>query len=93
MLHFICMTDNVTIHCLFFGESKAIVGVGEKAFTLPSNSTTIDFEKILLQEFPSLAKILPQSIFSVNLEYIEKSKSVILKQNDEIAVIPPLSGG
>jgi molybdopterin converting factor small subunit len=87
------MNDNVTVRCLFFGESKSITGIGEKSFTLPINSTTQHLEKILLEEYPKLQKILPQSIFSVNLEYIEKSQSVILKQNDEVAVIPPLSGG
>jgi molybdopterin converting factor subunit 1 len=87
------MSDNVTIRCLFFGESKSVAGIGEKEFTLPTNSTTVDLEKILLEEFPGLVRILPQAIFAVNLEYVDKSKSVILNHNDEVAVIPPLSGG
>lgn len=46
------------------------------------------FITLFLFSFP-----IDKCLLAVNLEYIERGKSVVLKEGDEIAVIPPISGG
>jgi len=79
--------------CLFFARSKEITGIPEKEYNVPEGYNTTQFVEILLEDFPALKDILQVSLLSVNLEYLEWGTSVTLHQNDEIAVIPPISGG
>jgi len=76
---------------LFFAGAKDIVGKDRVEFELEEGITTTQFEKILLTTFPRLNKIIETCILAVNQEYAEEP--VQLKPNDEIAVIPPISGG
>ncbi|GAB7388858.1 hypothetical protein BSNK01_26960 [Bacillaceae bacterium] len=43
------------------------------------------------REYPVLASLVPQSVVSVNLEYAAPDQ--VVKEGDEIALIPPVSGG
>ena len=47
----------------------------------------------VVSKYPNLKKYLDQEIlrFAVNQEYVEEN--IDLKQEDEIAVFPPVSGG
>jgi len=81
------------IHCLFFAESKRLTGIESRDFNFEKEITSSDFFHILLLEYPALLKVADHSILAVNLEYVEKEASVILKNGDEIAFITPLSGG
>ena len=84
---------SITIKCLFFGESKSITSLSEKEITLPIGSTTSDLISTLEADFPTLKILLQRSVLAVNLEYIEKDQQQTLNNNDEVAIIPPLSGG
>jgi len=79
------------VKCLFFAGAKDIVGKSPIEFEINEGTTTTNFKKILLAQHPSLEKILTTSLLAVNQEYVETS--VVLKDGDEIAVIPPISGG
>ena len=50
-------------------------------------------KKFVVSKYPDLKKHLDQEIlrFAVNQEYVEEN--IDLKQEDEIAVFPPVSGG
>jgi len=80
------------VKCLFFAESRARTRLGDKEFFLEEGNTTKELTQKILQEFPSLSDILNRCIFAVNQEYLGENP-VILKEGDEIAIIPPLSGG
>lgn len=77
------------VNILAFGIAKEI---------LKSNHLTIDFEgstsqdlkKELEIQFPSL-KQLPSYLIAVNNEYVPGT--IKINSNDEIAIIPPVSGG
>jgi len=81
------------VTCLFFAKSREITGVSEKKYTLPLNTDTNQFIDILLKDFPRLQEIIGNCLLAVNLQYVERDQSIILKENDEVAVIPPISGG
>jgi len=79
------------VTCLFFAGARDAVGVSSETIELAEGTTTVDFVKVLLQKYPSLEKVLQTSLLAVNQEYVEEP--VQLKTGDEVAVIPPISGG
>ncbi|MCL4146076.1 UNVERIFIED_CONTAM: hypothetical protein GTU68_060768 [Idotea baltica] len=57
---------------------------------LSSNITIADFKEILIEKHPKLSDYKSFSV-AVNETYTEDS--YLLKENDVIALIPPVSGG
>jgi molybdopterin converting factor subunit 1 len=75
---------------LLFGITRDLVGQNRLAVDLPANSRVADLMAALHGQYPTLAGI--QSILvAVNSEYAEPD--TVLKPTDEIALIPPVSGG
>ncbi len=76
---------------LFFGISKDIVGKSEMEISdLTKKPTVNDLKNYLKDEFPEFSNLTSFAV-AVNSEYAKDDVS--LERNDEIAVIPPVSGG
>ncbi|MBK7651517.1 MAG: MoaD/ThiS family protein [Flammeovirgaceae bacterium] len=72
-----------------FGISRDIIGNRELAFEL-SGTSVGDLRNTLATQYPDLKKL--KSLFiAVNQEYA--SDEARLSETDEIALIPPVSGG
>ncbi|SDW26319.1 molybdopterin synthase sulfur carrier subunit [Lutibacter oricola] len=78
------------IQVLFFGITTDIVGENSTSLTVESNTSIKILKSKLIQKYPSL-KNLNEFAIAVNEEYAEND--LILKDNDVVAVIPPVSGG
>lgn len=73
-----------------FGISKDIVGGKIVEVELSSGQTVVELRNVLMTKYPAFAAL--KSVFiAVNHEYAEGS--LVLKEGDEIALIPPVSGG
>ncbi|HSS95473.1 MAG TPA: molybdenum cofactor biosynthesis protein MoaE [Terriglobales bacterium] len=79
------------VRVLFFGMLKELVGRQEDAIHLPDASTLGDLLIHYEKTFPSLKNILASLAMSVNEEYA--GPDVQLKNGDEVALLPPVSGG
>ncbi|MFT6370794.1 MAG: molybdopterin converting factor subunit 1 [Maribacter sp.] len=77
---------------LFFGIAKDIVGASQKVFSANDYrpKSVGELKQLLIQEYSELAKLTSLAV-AVNSEYAQDD--VPLKDNDEVAVIPPVSGG
>ncbi|AZA93655.1 Sulfur carrier protein moaD [Chryseobacterium nakagawai] len=75
---------------LAFGITKDIFGAPEKEFVVHDNLNVKALKDILEKDFPQLVK-LKSYFIAVNEEYAEEDQ--IITDTDEIAVIPPVSGG
>lgn len=77
---------------LLFGIAKDIIG--GSVFELPSGSkhpkNVLELKHILVQLFPEFAKLSSFAV-AVNSQYAHDDEA--LQINDEIAIIPPVSGG
>jgi sulfur-carrier protein len=72
-----------------FGISRDILGGREVELEISGNSVG-DLRKTLSSQFPKLDKL--NSLFiAVNQEYAADDKVILV--SDEIALIPPVSGG
>ncbi len=63
----------------------------EITLKIPENSNVKDILKIIIQEKPSLKNWENITKLAVNLEFVSPEFQV--KDGDEIALIPPVSGG
>ncbi len=77
------------INILAFGIAKDIFG--GPAIEVEINGSSVDQLKSVLEErFPKLKQIASYMV-AVNNEYAEDE--TVINERDEIAVIPPVSGG
>ena len=89
-------SPTVNVRLLFFAKARELAGVsGVNVHDLPASSTGAGLLKAVLSRFPVLDPIKDSVILAHNLEYVdlEGDAPVEIKEGDEIAVIPPVSGG
>lgn len=79
----------VRVRC--FAVAREIVGTGELVVDLPEGSTLIHLLDQIRRQFPRLEGLAGSLLFSVNREYAPSDRR--LAAGDEIALIPPVSGG
>ncbi|RXI98286.1 molybdopterin converting factor subunit 1 [Anaerobacillus alkaliphilus] len=76
------------IKVLFFAELEEIVGTRE--FTIDQTEmTALEVKEFLKKQFPTLP--VDRAMMAVNEEYVEETD--VVKANDIVAFIPPVSGG
>jgi molybdopterin synthase catalytic subunit len=75
----------------FFASYKEALGREEIDLELDENSDVSKLLEILRQDHPKLGNLLETLVVSVNLEYANYDR--MLKEGDEVALLPPVSGG
>ncbi len=78
------------INTLFFGITTDLVGASKLQIDVEENTLIKDFKLILLETYAQLENIHSYAI-AVNEEYA--TDDIVLKENDVVAIIPPVSGG
>ncbi len=82
--------SGVTVTVLFFGAARDVVGQSEIKLSLHAANAATALEQ-LLERFPGLRRFGRSLLFAVNQEYAQPDR--IIKEGDELAVFPPVSGG
>ena len=78
------------IHLLAFGLAKDIVGQQRSEMEVAEGITTDELQSQLIAEYPEMGNTLSIRL-AVNEEYV--LDAVVLNDGDEVALIPPVSGG
>ena len=81
----------MTIKLKFFAILHDLSGVRDATLELPDGATVSVASAAIARRFPTIEKYLPRVAYAVNQEY--RSKETVLRDGDEIALIPPVSGG
>lgn len=81
----------MTVHVRLFAMLRERVGQRELEWTVSSDDTVDDLWTALCVAFPRLAEGGATVTFAVNHEYVDRFHR--LHDNDEVAIIPPVSGG
>jgi molybdopterin converting factor subunit 1 len=79
------------IRVLFFGLTHDLAGFDEERVELPEGGRLADLWRSYELRFPKLAEALPSLVTAVNQEIAEGSQP--LRDGDEVAFLPPVSGG
>jgi molybdopterin synthase sulfur carrier subunit len=77
------------ITVLLFAKSREIVGEDQIDYQMNEGDTVSHLIKKLQSQFPDFAAL--NFIIAVNTEYVEKDYQ--LHDGDQVAIIPPISGG
>src|SRR5579872_6913989 len=79
------------VHVLFFGVLKDLTGRGSDLLNLPEHATLGDVFVHYEEITPRLGELAASIAISVNQEFANPDSP--LKEGDEIAFLPPVSGG
>ena len=80
----------MNVRILLFGVTKEIVGSSTLELDISSDGSVESMLSDLKGRYPAFKK-LNSLMVAVNSEYADNNQ--MLKENDEIALIPPVSGG
>ncbi|HLN99101.1 MAG TPA: molybdenum cofactor biosynthesis protein MoaE [Pyrinomonadaceae bacterium] len=85
-------TDNeICVRVLFFGAARDAAGQDEVDVVFKGARSAAGARAELLERFPGLRRFGRSLLFAVNQEYA--STDLEVKDGDELAVFPPVSGG
>src|SRR5207237_5099648 len=79
------------VRVLFFGMLKDAAGRASDTLQLPERATLAELLDSCGEKFPALPKFFGSLALSVNQEYA--NRATLLRENDEVALLPPVSGG
>ncbi|KAF9026348.1 hypothetical protein CPC16_003117 [Podila verticillata] len=85
------MTQKFTV--LYFASAKDAAKTDSDTFEWSAGITSAVLTQQLLARHPALDHVLKTSMFAVNMEYMDQDQSWTVQPGDEIAIIPPVSGG
>jgi molybdopterin converting factor subunit 1 len=81
----------MTIHVRLFAILRERAGISETSLNLPDGATVEQASIVLREKFPAIAGYLSRVAFAVNQNYADRKAG--LNDGDELALIPPVSGG
>lgn len=74
-----------------FARLRDIAGAGDLSREMPPGATVADVWQELVTEYPDMAGYDSSISSAVNADYAKMT--TVLSDNDEIAFLPPVSGG
>lgn len=97
----------MTVNVLYFAASRDATGTpretvalggggvcGKEGAESPSTAATTDtLLAALVERHPALEAVLRSCVLALNQEYVSRGEGRALRDGDEVAVVPPLSGG
>jgi molybdopterin converting factor subunit 1 len=79
------------VRVLYFGIVRERLGLREETLELPPASSVDDLMRTLAGRHAAFGAGAASLRVAVNEEYVDST--VTLSENDEVAIIPPVSGG
>ena len=83
--------STITITVKLFAAYQEAYGVPELTLELPEGTPVLAVQERLITEHPELEQWRDLTRFGVNLQFAEPD--TMLKDGDEVVLIPPVSGG
>jgi molybdopterin converting factor subunit 1 len=86
---------DVQVNLLFFAKSRELVGEKQVLLSVSQGLTARAVLNHILQAYPSLEVIADNLLLAHNQEYLDLQdlQSLHFQPGDELAIIPPISGG
>ena len=81
----------MTVNVRLFAAMREKAGVDHFALDLAEGATVADARAPLVERFPALREHLGRCAYAVNRAYVKPDAP--LRDGDELALIPPVSGG
>ena len=81
----------MNVNVKLFAIARDRAGADSVSLELAPGATVSAAGRALVERLPTLADLEPRVAYAVNREYA--SRETVLRDGDELAVIPPVSGG
>ncbi|NWU82326.1 MOC2A synthase, partial [Onychorhynchus coronatus] len=82
------------VSVLYFARSAELAGLRSETLSVPRQITSLQLWEEIVKAHPRLAVIRDQVVFAVRQEYVLLGDQLlVLQPGDEVAIIPPISGG
>lgn len=79
---------------LFFASCREMAGTKEMCLELPGDSSSVSkLRQRIPEKLPGLKPVAATVTLALNQEYLDPETDAPLKDGDEVAFIPPISGG
>ncbi|MBA2691065.1 MAG: MoaD/ThiS family protein [Rubrobacter sp.] len=85
------MSGGKNVKVLLFGAAADLAGKREIGVSVAADSSLDELWEAVVVEYPRLSPMRQTLAFAVNGEYAEKGAKV--SPGDEVAFLPPVSGG
>ena len=86
-----CEMDAMTAKVLFFGRLREVVGLSEYTYELTDGAPIGSIFAHYAERCPRLAEFRTSVVASRNCEFVDRETPV--HSGDEVAFLPPVSGG
>eukprot|EP00963_Diacronema_lutheri_P007896 scaffold682_cov363-Pavlova_lutheri.AAC.47 len=77
----------------FFASCREAAGTEVLELDLPQDCDIGAVVEEVMRKYPGAKEVMKSTALARNLEYVPKGEPVRLKEGDEVAFIPPVSGG
>lgn len=81
----------MTVTVKLFAAARDLIGSTSIELELPVGSTFVELKSALIEMFPHAAGLLSRSLIARNQDYAVEADVIVA--SDELAIIPPVSGG
>ena len=84
------------ITVLYFAAATTATNRTSETFAIPDDGLKLsDLAKLIVSRHPNsgIDRVLEQSRWSVDAEMVDRLDTFVLRGGEEVAVIPPVSGG
>jgi len=79
------------VNVRLFAGLYALVGERRVPLELPEGATIVELREALTSKYPAVRPFLQTLVCAVAEDYVPSSH--VLQEGDEVALIPPVSGG
>jgi molybdopterin converting factor subunit 1 len=84
-------TSDVNIRVRLFASFREAAGTGSLAWDAPEGASVADVVAALRAAYPKFGPTAEKALLAVNQEYV--GTEYRMRDGDELALIPPVSGG
>ena len=85
------MAKALSVAVLFFAAAAEATGCSRAVLELEGEAALSEVRRRVLEAFPELAKV--STAMALNHEYVADGEDPAVRNGDELAFIPPVSGG
>lgn len=79
---------------LLFAKARELAGASEASLVVPAVLRDVEeLKQVIFDAYPKLSTLQQCTVIAVNETYVDSGVEVTLRQGDEVAFIPPISGG